>query len=467
MVVNRPRPVRGGSAAPVVAPPATAAGTAFADSLVTLHQYHVADWAGEVVRQLRAAPSEAPVRLLYLDGFAAPGAVVPRVGGGAARLHIAAVSALDAAVRAAERYRRAAEGVAVFVEEDPAKVQWLLTELRAAGLAERLRVNPAPAELRTGNVAVVQAAFAAVAEPFTAWAAGATRALVRLTPAGAAQLPLAAVLDAAHRGTAELLIQLPVQGSGQPALHGGGALADLAPRARRTVYAFAAMFGVAPHAWLSWWRSAGSTTARCGAEAHLLDRYRAVLMQALPNLVAKPLVLRSSGGGEEAYSLLLTPDAVRALAFNRTLFRARAEGGLECTRPDAPGCEAGFVREERSGPLNLFGPGAGEPETGTGGRPLGRAVNAPAVAQLLATRFGGRSATWAELAAALTASDLFPEELKRVLAQMKRERRVAYENLAAAAAVVQFADGARLPPAPLSPAPPSAAPLFLRDDGPP
>lgn len=413
-----------------------------------LHRY-LGDWARDVVRQIRAGPAGTPVRVLYIDGFAVPGATVPRSGAGDARGQRGAVGVMDGIVHTVSRFHRVAETVAVFMEEDPVKVQWLLGELTAAGLADRVRVDADPATMRAGDVAVLETSFAAFAEPVAALVASADHALVRLAPPRAEHLPLNVISPImAGRGT-ELLIQLPTGDVHQPARLNAGSLADLPPRLRRTVHGYAALYGMAPHNWLSLWRSVYSAASSAAAQVRLVEAYRACLERTMLAGVIKPFALRCPETDGTVHSMLVARDALRALSLNRTLFRARSDGLLDCAVPAEPQAGATFVTEEQTATLDLFTLGDAGSGASAGFGTRSRVVNVAAVAHFLTARFGGERATLGEIAEAVIGSDLFPDELKRVLARMKRERRVAYLNLTSAHAEIQFAAGERLPVPPL------------------
>lgn len=432
---------------------------------------YLAEWHRAVAREIRYAPTaETPSRVLYLEAFAVPGRAVPGPGDGPALGPLAALKTLDALRRdAARRGRKVAVG-AVLIEEDPAKIAWLLEVLDRAGLAERTRVATADAAApQPDEVVVIQADFAAIAPAVEALAAEAAHLLAVIDPPAPGRLPFAAARGLATLAAADLLIYLPLDGLEGPDAFGAAPVADLPPRQRRLAEGYAALLGEAPHHWLARWR-AGRASAAGAVEAanggSFARDYRIRLLQEAPDRFGKTFRLEPCAIGM-LHPLLVSHDPARLLAMNSVIHSARGDGVfIEAPAPPQASDATPqpdslrWVRLESTGALDLFATkptkAAGETRGAAVPRPLAadRLVDVAAVAHHLALRFAGRTIPLRDIFISMLATDLFPDDVRRALTQLKRDRRATYRALNRTDEQVEFADGPRmLRPMPHLPAP--------------
>ncbi|HET7321599.1 MAG TPA: hypothetical protein VFI96_03820 [Longimicrobiaceae bacterium] len=284
-------------------------------------------------------------------------------------------------------------------EDDPVKRDWL-----AAGLP----ASCASVELRDGG----EAPLAGVAEPVE----GVREVLALLDPPQASRLPLAHLRPLLSHADAELLIRFPVTELRRLARCPASPLADLPPAARRVVEGVSALLGES-HAWVAAWRAEGA------AEEWLVERYARRLREAGGRAV-RALALETEEGAPE-WLLLVAPDALRALALNERVHELRQSGSVPW-----PSEETRLLRYESRGEMELFG--------GDGGVERERVVDRVGLAHAVARRFAGRTVPLAEVAAAFAVSELFAADLRRALADLRRDGRALYRSLGSPEAEVSF-----------------------------
>jgi hypothetical protein len=244
------------------------------------------------------------------DGAAAPWFVDGFAGADLQRAALRSVSAQPAAVAALQALDAAAEGARiVLVEEDPGLVVRLVEELHGVGAGARVRVAADPAAAAPGEIALVEAPFAAVAARL-AEAIGGAPALVRLAPLTARTLPWPALQAVAALPATDVLLRFPHEDFAKQARF-TGPLADLPPHLRRLVEGCSALLGDARHGWIARWRAAerdGGADAALGA---MVDRLHDMLMD-----VDDPRYVHTSrvdGAPAPVHLLLSTADPKRTL----------------------------------------------------------------------------------------------------------------------------------------------------------
>ena len=372
-------------------------------------------WAREAVRSLaraRRAGGEARVPgVLLVDPFA--GTDYPDRGE-----RVGCVGAAATLLRASER------AIVALLEEDPAKVEWLRKRLAAAFPDAPVAAGPEPA---TG-LNLWEASPAALAGLAGARDRdGAT--LLLLDPASASQLPLAALRGWMVDPGTDLLLRLPVADLRRLASHGGGPIADLPPRLRRTVEGLSSFLGDARHAWVHQWargRREDVGAAAAGFVEAYAERARAA---GIP--VVRRLEVGTDAGVE--HLLLCTHRPAGALLLNRVLHELRAEGALP-----SPRHEGGPVRYRRRTELALFSDDSTAAEDGRE-----RSVDLHRLAHALGERFAGQSVTWDELVRSHAESDLLAEDLRRALLALRRDGRALFRSLAPDSAIAFPRTGTR------------------------
>lgn len=360
----------------------------------------------------------------YVDGFA---------GG---RPGVAAPTAAAAGVAARWADAGAGRGVAVLLDEDPARVERLAQALRAGTPAVRAEVVDRLEDVAAGDVRLAAMAWAQALAPILATIDAAGGALVWLDVPAPEAVP-AADAAALLRAGADVLLRVPTESfrrlSGWPNVP----LADLPPHVRRAVEGCSTMLGDARHGWAGEWRAAeaarGVDAAERGAVAALRARYAA----AAEGTIVRAIELAPTSAASATQLLLATPCPLRALEVDRVLHRMRQQRLLrwpEAAADDAT--TAALVRYTPRAELELFD--AGEPV-------LVREVDRTLLRAELLRRFAGRRATLGEVMRALVGTGLFPEELRQALSALRREGWLGYRSLGTPAEPLDFAEEARPP----------------------
>ena len=328
----------------------------------------------------REVDTEAPVEVLH---------VLDRIGADWARSH------------------RALRLSAVLLEEDPVLADRLEEALVRAGFGARLHRGADAASLPPGGIAlcttISETAIAELGE-----ADPAPHTFLSLGPPRPEHLPFPLLRSLLARPRTEILLRVPsgALGGQTPA---AVPLADLSPYARRIAEGYAAMLGTTPAEWLAQWRGAPPGEA----DEVLVSRYRVQIRATTAEHVVKRISLTPPLTGAAAgHWFLVSPDPVRVLAANRLPETAAWEGvsswaAQRFLHPPGPA---------RSEPIEMFGSMAAEPR----GR-AERKVDAGAVAAFL----GGDDQSDRAAFTKLAESDLFPEELRRVLRALRLGRRQA------------------------------------------
>jgi hypothetical protein len=389
------------------------------------------------------APDLAPRPLVYVDAFArsglhaverGPGGVLTAVDGERAPSIVRAM--LSSVATSAEPRPHVS---AVLVDEDPAHLAAIEAELGRHGIGARLVGPVPPAELRDGDVALVEASFAAVAGALGMLADAPAHSLVLLAPPNARALPWPALLSAVVGENADVLLVLPHGELHRQADLGSGPVVDMPPQQRRIVEGFSAMLGDARHGWLSDWRRAEREAGRPAAEAAfvsaLVDRLRAVADDG----VVKALRIAPAETSDPARVLHLvhvTPRPSHALAMNEVL----RELGLVDRSAEAEAARAPRLEPTaaEAAVLELFAPaethaGAGSP-AGADERP----VDVTALGERIATEFRGRAVVCRDVLAFLAPGDVTADEAARAMAVLKRGGRAVFRSLGDERAEVEF-----------------------------
>lgn len=371
----------------------------------------------------RGNASPEPLRpVVYLEAFASGvlGGLAPAAGEAYATA-LGAAAVLDAA---------GAEAAVILVEEDPEQVRRLVERLAMAGYGARVRCGGAGEPPRSGEIRVVEGAFAEVASALATALEGA-QVLCWAEPPRAGALPHTAVEALTALEGLTLLLRFPSADFLKQSAHADTPLSDLVPYARRLLNGCSALLGDARHRWWLGWRAAVAERGADAAARAVAGEYAARLADADLALLARTLPLTPSAG--EPLLLLLTRDVHTHYLLNRALFEARRAGVLP-----VPADAGRFVRFEESGELELFG---------AGDAPRRRAADLAAVADEVAAEFGGREASFAEVLRTLLPSELLLEEVKRALTQLRGEGRVRYRLLSSPDAELVFPTTPTLPPA--------------------
>jgi hypothetical protein len=339
-------------------------------------------------------------------------------------------------------------GTAVLLaQEDPALAEALAAAVGEAGLGDRLhRCMPSDPLLggwRPG-ITLVEGDSAAAAPHLLHAAAAATRALVRLLPRRPGEVEFATVGALAERTGVDLLLRLPLDGVDRLDRYRTTPVADLPLVQRRLAEGVSRLLGDGRWEWLALFRAtAAARGAAAGVEA-VAERFRTRFAAAAPGAVLRSLDLPGDAGAESGRRLLLaTHSAERALALNGVLHALRAAGRIPW-----PEADDDLVRTVSPGVIELFA-GEAPREGGAGGERV-RVVDHVALANLLAERFDGGAATLDEVMRAVVERDLLPEEVRRALRLLRRDRRARFRALAEPGEVVRFgassADARAMPP---------------------
>ena len=351
-----------------------------------------------------------------VDGFA--GADLQRAALRGMTVEAAAVGMVRAMEGAGVPFR------AILVEEDPALLARVGDALGALGLGNRVRRADALAALAPGDVALVEAPFAAAA-PSVAEAVGDAPALVRLAPLSARALPWPALAPLVGLAGADVLVQLPADDF----LRQGrftGPLADLPPHLRRLVEGCSALLGEPAQMWLPAWRAAAGGGDAAALDA-MRDRLRARIADAAEGRTVRAVAAEAEGAA--LHVLLAVTDAADALELNGAIADAGAtpDGAPPPAPPPVPRAPAPPAA------LDLFPlPPPPPPPPAPAGPDLG------AVADDLHARHVGTRVPWRALLAGLAESGLTPEQVRAALAHLKRAGLASYRSLDAEGAEVEF-----------------------------
>lgn len=381
-------------------------GASYSPTRRLLGEYALA-WVREALRSGAAPQEEGAAAVVLLDPFA--GADHPASPPLSARV----LGAVEALVT-----RREGGTVrALLLDEDPVKVEWVQRALPAGAGGE----GPLRGECREGEAEVLQGAEEAAA------VRGAGAALALLDPPTAGRLPLEA-LAALLRGGADVLLRFPAADLRRLGPHHGSPLADLPPFARRGVEGISALLGDARHAWVFRWTTLYADRGGAAAEREMVAELAERLREASGGVVR--MVTLAPAPAEPEHLLLATRAPGRALLLNRVLFTAREAGWLPW--PDGEG--DGWVRHEPSGELDLFAGGRAGAASGS----RERRVDGVALAHSIATRFAGQTVCWGAVLQSLVDSDLFVDDVRRALTELRRDGRAMYRALASDASEIAF-----------------------------
>lgn len=387
---------------------------AIAPPRALLRDYALA-WAERVLRGavVRAAGEDDPLEVLVLDPFAGADHPLPP---GEMPVPVEVLARVFApAGREPSRAR------AFLLEEDPVKLDWLLAACGAAGLEGRTGRGGGSSE-----ISLVEGAWDGAGSDL-ALPEGARAGIALLDPPGAGKLPLAPLLALLRRHPGmDLLLRFPVSDLRRLAGFRGIPLADLPPYARRSAEGLSRLLDDPRHGWaIPWSRTAGGEEG--AAEAEVVERLAERLRGAGERHVR---VFRVEAFAEADFLLLASPDPARLLLMNEVLLAARNEGRL-------PWPEDGeVVRHVPRAELELFAGPAGSP--GPAAEARDRTVDLTSVAHSLALRFAGRRATLRRVLESVVASDLFEEDVRAALRELRRDGRALYRSLAQPEAEIAF-----------------------------
>jgi hypothetical protein len=444
----------------------------------------VAAWARHSPAAGDLASAEDEPRRVYVDAFAGAelqfGTGVLRDAWEPTRAE-AAVRALDAACAGP-----APPPVALFVEEDPAHLQRIYTELEEVAGGERLRATADFASLAPGEVSLVEAPFASIAAQVARFVAGSC-AFYWLAPGTARALPWEAVERILAEPRASLLIRFPHADFEKQSRH-AGPLADLPGFARRIVEGCSSLLADPKHAWLPAWRADvrdGTDTALAG----VLGRFRALLERAAGARTVRSIPLDADGA--HAWCFLVTADkqiapqvADAATSTEIAEIAPTPERIVHPEREPEPTPEPTRKPKGRSKPEPKPKPEL-KPESKLSPAPAPVAERAARVAEALdlfpddvvpgesepdrpdpavlgreiESRFRSRTATWGEVQRAFEASDATSAALKAALKHLRRGGRALYETLRRDEDEIVF------PAEPVPPTPAKRHTKTVADDG--
>jgi hypothetical protein len=279
----------------------------------TIASAAAAGYAGRWARAVAA--SEGEIAPWLVDGFAG------------ADLQRAALRGVPAAVPAAAMIRAAREALGdgvrvVLVEEDPGLLSRVEDALRDAELGGRLRRASRVADAVAGEIVLVEAPFASVANG-VADAIGGMPALVRLGPLGAKGLPWDALIPLAALPDADVLLRFP----GEDFARQGrfpGPLADFPPHLRRVVEACSALLADPRHGWLFGWRDAHRSGGPAAALAAAAERLRDQVTGVYGDVERLAHAVRLENGDDPVHLLLATSDPARAAELDAAVAEAGA-----------------------------------------------------------------------------------------------------------------------------------------------
>ncbi|MBW3628450.1 MAG: hypothetical protein KY464_04050 [Gemmatimonadetes bacterium] len=373
-----------------------------------------AAWVSAAVKGLPGAADDGGgVGVLVVEGFAgadypAGSASMPGITGAAMRL------------MARERTRALVR--AVMVEEDPAKVDWLAEVVRQVMPGELLHLEgelKSGLNLRSGALAVLEALGPELVRS--------RRSLVVLDPSTAGALPLGLLKEWVGIPGAELLLRFPSADLRRLGRYRGAALADLPPHGKRMVDGVSRLLGDPRHDWLHRWVPALERGLEEALDA-VANLYAGRLQR--DGLIARRVCLGPGEGAEQVF--LLTRDAASGLLLNEVVHGLRGEGVLPW-----PSASAGPVRYAPAEELALFGRGDA-PACG-----CDRVVDRPLLANSLAARFAGSAVRLEEILLCHVETDLFAEDLRRALLDLRRDGRALFRSLGGDAEITFRAIGAR------------------------
>jgi three-Cys-motif partner protein len=379
----------------------------------------LAEWARRTARAIRGEAA-ADAHVAVVVGFAGSGhrpGIAPADAFASCLAATRVLGGLEAARRSA-----------ILVEPDPVLAE-RLADFLDNGLGAEVRLTGDCDALEAGTFTVLNASFAEAVGAIGRLTADPARCLYLLDPPAPGDLPLAALRPLLAQPRADFLITLPASELDRQAQHAGVPLADLPPRARRSVDGYAALCGDVRYEWLLCWRAA--TSAGEDAEAAVAEHYRARLEAAAGSASVKHVALHPADAPAGAAQLLLaTREPALALDLNRAVRAARLAGHVAWGEG-----ESLFVAEYDPGVLDLFGAATGAPPARE------RRVDHAALAAALASRHAGECIAFARVLAEFIHTELFVEDVRRALALRKRERRARYGVLTDEAEIAFAAAG--------------------------
>jgi three-Cys-motif partner protein len=406
------------------------------------------------------AAQPARHRLLFVDAFARSGLhALERGAGGVVRAvdgerSVAAVRELLAAAAREPDARQPVDAIAVLVDEDPAHLTALAAELERVGLADRVRRVADPSAAAPGDIVLVEADYADVADALHDLAASSTDSLFFLAPPAARRLPWPSFAALAAMDSVDVLLALPHADLHRLAPFADTSLADLPPQPRRIVEGFSALLGDARHGWLTEWRRAERDSGAAAAEARLAVVVAERLRLAAGDGIVRPFRFSAEAqpasrptlrGATDPPSVLhlfhASPDPSHALGFNAVLREMRVEDtGESGSSRRAPRLAP---TEAQKTVLELF------PADGVGGGSRPGDADLPAdvaaLADGIASEFRGRTVAYRAVLAWLTSMDVTADEARRSMALLKRSGRAVYRSLADDTAEVAFPTSPVLP----------------------
>jgi hypothetical protein len=334
----------------------------------------------------------------------------------------------------------AGEPAILVLREHPADLDAAQAALEAAGRAEpicRLGQVEGLADAAPGAICLLESSLEAAAPALLPMLDAAARVFVHLSPRAPSELGFPTLRALAERPNLDLLLRLPLAGLRRLAPFRGTPVADLPLPLRRLAEAYSRLLGDARYEWLALWRAVEAEAGAEAAEQRIAERSRERLVTAAPDALARAFAVHTpeDAAAGPLHFLLTTHQPERALAFNRTLFELRCRSlPQQDALPDA------FVRLDTPGLLDLFSAAAS-----AAGEPRTRSVDHPALAHHLASHFADRSLTLRVVMHHLAFTELFPEDVRRALNLLRRDRRASFRSLTAADAPVRFAPaGTRL-----------------------
>jgi hypothetical protein len=306
----------------------------------------------------------------------------------------------------------------LMVEEDPAKVAWLGETLA--------RLFPGEAPRRAGEALGALNLCEGLpegVETLSGALEGSRDALVVLDPPAAGNLPLALVRGWLASPGTDLALRFPAADLRRLGRYPGVPVADLPLHLKRTVEGLSRFLGDARHGWLhAWTRSLEGGVE--GAIETMARSYARRLGEAGGALVRR---VDLPDGEAVDHFFLVTRRAARALLLNRVIHEMRRDGLLPW-----PGTVVGVVSYPPSAEL-------GPPARGRRDRVVDRAQAAHSIAQ----RFAGRVVPVEEVLRSQAETDLFADDLKRALLELRRDGRALFRTLGSGAEITFAAPGAR------------------------
>lgn len=210
----------------------------------------------------------------------------------------------------------------VLVEEDPGLLARVDDALRDAEPGGRVRRASRVSDAAPGEIVLVEAAFASVADE-VADAVGGAPALVRLAPLAAKGLPWDALQPLAALPAADVLLRFPGEDFARQGRF-AGPLADFPPHLRRVAEACSALLADPRHGWLLAWREAQRAAGPDAALAGAVERLRDQLAGVYGDVERLAHAVRLQADADAVHLLLVASDPGRASELEAAMAEAGA-----------------------------------------------------------------------------------------------------------------------------------------------